>query len=68
MQVYVPTTNLLKNALILDSIRLNAQLGEMVQIIKAASGVQKGWSNHPATIAWKHNTNAYYKKLRKTIK
>ena len=31
-----------------------------MQIIKAASGVQKGWSNHPATIAWKHNTGALY--------
>lgn len=60
MQVYVPTSSIRRNVRALDDRRLNAQLGEIVQIIKAASGLSKGWVNHPAVGAWKFNTGALY--------
>ena len=46
MQVFI-VGNPLETAMILDSRRLNKQIIETEQIIKAITGESKAWNNHP---------------------
>lgn len=45
----------LETAMCLDSRRLNKQIIECKQIIKAINGETKAWANHPATLQYKNN-------------
>lgn len=68
MQVFVPYTNTLRTAKCLDYRRLGKQRVECLQILTAIDHLNKGemrnpetgrlrgWVNHPATIAWRDNT------------
>ena len=45
----------LETAMCLDSRRLNKQIIECKQIIKAINGETKAWANHPATLQYKNH-------------
>ena len=49
MQVFLPFPDIQKSVSRLDSKRLNKQIVECYQILKALNGETKGWVNHPAT-------------------
>ena len=53
MQTFVPLTNFQEIVECLDMRRLNKQRIESMQILKALSGLTKGWVNHPAVKMWK---------------
>lgn len=60
MQVFVPSENFAECARVLDNKRLYKQLLECVQILgvilempKDDGTPRKGWTNHPAVLAWK---------------
>lgn len=54
MQTFLPMPSLEESARCLDSKRLNKQLVECQQILKALTDPQaKGWVNHPVTRMWK---------------
>lgn len=53
MQTFVPYgSDFAANAEVLDRQRLGKQRVEAWQIIKALTGQQKGWRNHPAAKMW----------------
>lgn len=45
----------LETAKCLDTRRLNKQIIECKQILKAINGETKAWANHPATLQYKNN-------------
>lgn len=47
----------LETAKSLDSRRLNKQIIECKQILKAINGESKAWANHPATLQYKNHIN-----------
>ena len=53
MQTFLPYPSFKKSAKCLDDKRLNKQIVECYQILKALKGETKGWKNHPATLMWK---------------
>lgn len=53
MQTFMPYPSFRKSAESLDNKRLNKQIVECYQILKALNGETKGWRNHPATLMWK---------------
>ena len=53
MQVFVPSANCLETASLLDKKRLNKQIIENGQILKAIDRIGKGWLNHPATLMYR---------------
>jgi hypothetical protein len=53
MQTFLPLSNFLDSAKVLDMRRLGKQRVEVIQILNALTGVSKGWVNHPATRMWK---------------
>jgi hypothetical protein len=53
MQTFMPYTNYLDTARILDYRRLGKQRVEAKQILNALDGKSKGWRNHPATKMWR---------------
>ena len=52
MQTFVPTTDPVEIASILDYRRLGKQRVECIQILNALEGRSTGWRNHPATLMW----------------
>lgn len=49
MQVFLPLPDCLQTAAQLDKRRLNKQIIEAGQILRAIDGEGRGWHNHPAT-------------------
>lgn len=49
MQIFIPSLSCLQTARQLDKRRLNNQINEAAQILRAIDGEGKGWKNHPAT-------------------
>ena len=45
----------LQTALVLDARRLNKQIIECKQILKAIKGETKAWANHPATLQYRNH-------------
>ena len=75
MQVFLPYNNILKIANCLDKKRLNKQIIECKQIIKAIKGETKTWANHPICKMYKDDLDflgmylgvlGLYQKLTKT--
>ena len=73
MQVFVPSDDLREVARVLDPKRLNKQLVECDQIMRVIRRVTidkesgevvprepRGWSNHPAVLAWRNNVLGLY--------
>ena len=52
MQTFLPYPNFEQSAKALDYKRLGKQRVETLQLIRAISGLTKGWSNHPAAKMW----------------
>ena len=58
MQTFLPYADFRKSAKTLDNQRLNKQIVECYQVLRACRGETKGWVNHPITKAWKdHETS-----------
>ena len=55
MQVFI-IGSVINTAIALDKKRLNKQIIECQQIIKAIEGKSYAWKNHPCTIQYKNNT------------
>ena len=49
MQIFLPSPSCLQTARQLDKRRLNKQIIEAAQILRAIDGESRGWLNHPAT-------------------
>lgn len=49
MQIFLPSPSCLQTARQLDKRRLNKQIIEAAQILRAINGKGRGWLNHPAT-------------------
>lgn len=49
MQIFIPSPSYLQTARQLDKRRLNKQIIEAAQILRAINGEGRGWLNHPAT-------------------
>lgn len=56
MQVFIPYADPFRTAAILDYRRLNKQVIECRQILKAIRGESKAWANHPVVKMYKDNT------------
>lgn len=61
MQTFLPVNNLQQNAQYLDSLRLNKQITEALQIYDTLLGKSHGWINHPAVKMWRGYENALLK-------
>lgn len=53
MQTFLPFTDMQASVKALDYRRLGKQRIEVVQMLKALLGLNKGWRNHPATLQWR---------------
>lgn len=53
MQTFLPHADFELSARVLDSRRLNKQRVECKQIVKALTGPEYGWQNHPAVKMWR---------------
>lgn len=53
MQTFLPYPDFDQVANCLDRQRLGKQRVEAWQILRASSGLTKGWANHPATVMWR---------------
>lgn len=64
MQVFIPYSSPLSCAEVLDARRLNKQIIECGQILKAISGESSAWANHPCVLMYKKHKKwlDYYKK------
>lgn len=56
MQVFVTSTSCIETASQLDKKRLNKQIREAGQILKAIRGEGKSWHHHPATLMYSQDT------------
>lgn len=56
MQTFVPYSDPVQTAKVLDRQRLGKQRIEAIQIARSILGLTKGWANHPAVRMWKKNT------------
>lgn len=57
MQIFLPSPSCLQTARQLDHRRLNKQIIEAAQILRAIDGEGKGWRNHPATRMYRPHKN-----------
>lgn len=66
MQTFVPFTNNIDNAAVLDNKRLNKQLLEGRQIYKILTSNQRtgAWVNHPAVKMWRKHDAGLFEYLR----
>jgi len=55
MQTFVPYSDPVQTAKVLDRQRLGKQRVEAIQIARSILGLTEGWSNHPAVRMWKQN-------------
>ena len=55
MQTFLPHSDFVKSARVLDRKRLGKQRLEVIQILSTLSGASTGWSNHPAVRMWYGN-------------
>lgn len=53
MQTFVPEETFGACAAVLDNKRLGKQRVETLQILRALTGLSRGWTNHPATRMWR---------------
>jgi hypothetical protein len=53
MQTFLPHRSFFKSADYLDNLRLNKQILEVKQILRASLGYTKGWTNHPIVKMWR---------------
>jgi hypothetical protein len=53
MQTFLPYSDFIDSAFVLDRQRLGKQRVEVKQIFNALEGNSKGWVNHPATKMWR---------------
>lgn len=55
MQTFLPYSNFVESAAVLDRQRLGKQRVETLQIMQTLAGISKGrgWVNHPATKMWR---------------
>jgi hypothetical protein len=63
MQTFLPSSNFLHSAQMLDSKRLNKQILEGYQILNVLSGQSPtgGWRNHPAVKMWRgHESSLHF--------
>lgn len=60
MQTFLPSSNIVESAKVLDNKRLNKQILEGYQILKVLSGASPSgaWRNHPAVLMWKGHEHA----------
>lgn len=58
MQTFLPVADFRASAEMLDYKRLGKQRVEALQLIRAITGVSKGWRNHPAAHMWQHHVTA----------
>lgn len=66
MQIFLPYSSPFLTAKILDKKRLNKQIIECKQIIKAIKGESNAWKNHPVVLMYKNHLdwlNYYMKSL-----
>jgi hypothetical protein len=52
MQTFLTSPSFQETAQHLDSLRLNKQRVECLQIYNSITGISQGWSNHPAVRMW----------------
>jgi len=66
MQTFVPFTDNIENAAVLDNKRLNKQLLEGRQIYKILASNQRSgaWVNHPAVKMWRNHDTGLFEYLR----
>ena len=67
MNVFVPYNEPIKVAQCLDTRRLNKQIIECEQILKAIRGASQAWKNHPATLMYSKHTD-YLKHYCETLR
>lgn len=67
MQTFLPHPSFSNSARDLDNKRLGKQRVEAYQILRALSGMSKGWVNHPATRMWRGYERALSNYLRVMI-
>lgn len=53
MQTFLPYASFDESAKALDNRRLGKQRVEVLQLLRALSGLTKGWTNHPAARMWR---------------
>lgn len=58
MQTFLPVNSIALSPSYLDSIRLNKQITEAIQIHNTLTEKSKGWINHPAVKMWRGYENA----------
>ena len=58
MQTFLPSPSPDDSARILDSVRLNKQRLEGLQILGALADPTRGYANHPAIVMWRGRTEA----------
>jgi hypothetical protein len=60
MQTFLPSSDYLWSAMLLDNKRLNKQILEAYQILKVLSTNGKAWRNHPAVLMWEEHENELF--------
>lgn len=55
MQTFLPYASFSESAKVLDDKRLNKQIVEAYQILKAITLPDYGWQNHPVVNMWREN-------------
>lgn len=58
MNTFLPYPDFRASARSLDTQRLNKQILEILQILRALRGVSQGYRYHPATLMWQHHERA----------
>jgi hypothetical protein len=53
MQTFLPYASYTASAEALDRQRLGKQRVEVLQLLRALTGVKPGWVNHPAALMWR---------------
>lgn len=53
MQTFLPYSDFVESAKVLDRQRLGKQRVETYQILRTLTGVSSGWQNHPAVKMWR---------------
>ena len=73
MQTFLPYPDYYKSALVLDMKRLQKQIAEGTQIMKAMHGFYRkpdkpdrpgAWENHPATVMWRNCPEGLFQYLK----
>ena len=58
MQTFLPSSDFVDSARVLDDKRLRKQCVESIQIIDTISNNRKAWRNHPAVRMWENSVGA----------